>query len=73
MLSEHQTTGGYPRLAEVIKADREKLAQVKPGNQIQFIAMDLEKADHLNLESKQLQESTLNAIELLLQTSIKRV
>ena len=57
----------------MIKADRAKLAQVKPGNQIQFIAMDLEKADHLNLESKQLQESTLNAIELLLQTSIKRV
>ena len=72
MLSEHQTTGGYPRLAEVIKADRAKLAQVKPGNQIQFMPIDLEKADHLNLESLQLQESTMNSIELLLHTGIKR-
>jgi len=72
MLSEHQTTGGYPRLAEVIKADRAKLAQVKPGNQIQFMPIDLEKADHLNLESLQLQESTINSIELLLHTGIKR-
>ena len=72
MLSEHQTTGGYPRLAEVIKADRAKLAQVKPGNQIQFVLIDLAKADHLNLESTQLQESTINSIELLLQTGVKR-
>ncbi len=73
MLSEHQTTGGYPRLAEVIKADQAKLAQVKPGNQIQLVAIDLVKADCLNLESKQLQESTINSIELLLQTNVKRV
>ena len=72
MLSEHQTTGGYPRLAEVIKADRAKLAQVKPGNKIQLVAIDIEKADHFNLESIQLQKSTMNAIALLLQTSIKR-
>jgi KipI family sensor histidine kinase inhibitor len=72
MLSEHQTTGGYPRLAEVIKSDQAKLAQVKPGNQIQLIAIDLANADRLNLESKQLQESTISSIELLLQTGIKR-
>ncbi len=73
LLSEHQTTGGYPRLAEVIKADLAKLAQVKPGNQIQFVAIDLTKADHLNLESTQLQELTINSIELLLQTGIKGI
>jgi len=72
MLSEYQTTGGYPRLAEIIKADRAKLAQVKPGNQIQFLPIDLEKADQLNLESIAMQISTLNSIEQLLNTGIKR-
>jgi len=72
MLSEHQTTGGYPRLAEVIKADRAKLAQVKPGNHVQFEVIDLARADQLNLESTQLQESTIHSIELLLQSGIKR-
>lgn len=71
MLSEHQTTGGYPRLAEVINADRAKLAQVKPGNQVQFFPIDLTEADRLNLDALQLQEATITSIELLLQSGNK--
>lgn len=33
---EHQTTGGYPRILEVISADRVVLAQLSPGTQIKF-------------------------------------
>jgi antagonist of KipI len=33
---EHQTTGGYPRVLEVISADRAILAQLSPGTQIKF-------------------------------------
>jgi KipI family sensor histidine kinase inhibitor len=67
MLAEHQTTGGYPRLAEVIHADLTKLAQVKPGNAIQLIPITLEEADHLNAEALKLQESTINSIQTMIQ------
>ena len=67
MLAEHQTTGGYPRLAEVIHADLTKLAQVKPGNAIQLIPIALEEADHLNAEALKLQESTINSIQTMIQ------
>jgi antagonist of KipI len=67
MLAEHQTTGGYPRLAEVIHADLTKLAQVKPGNAIQLMPITLEEADHLNAEALKLQESTINSIQTMIQ------
>lgn len=31
LMADHQTTGGYPRIASVIKADLPKLSQVRPG------------------------------------------
>ena len=67
MLSEHNTTGGYPRLAEVIKADQVKLAQVKPGSTIQLIPIDLATADRLNQESLNLQNSTICSIQTIIQ------
>jgi KipI family sensor histidine kinase inhibitor len=67
MLAEHQTTGGYPRLAEVVRSDLVKLAQIKPGNEIQLIPIDLEEADHLNAEALKLQESTIDSIQTMLQ------
>lgn len=36
LLSERQTTGGYPRIANVISADIPILAQLKPGDNISF-------------------------------------
>ena len=69
MLAEHQTTGGYPRLAEVIHSDLIKLAQVKPGSKIQLIPIDIEEADRLNLEALKLEESTINSIQTIIQTS----
>jgi antagonist of KipI len=67
MLAEHQTTGGYPRLAEVIHSNLIKLAQVKPGSKLQLIPIGIEEADHLNAEALKLQESTINAIETIIQ------
>ncbi|QWE21056.1 5-oxoprolinase/urea amidolyase family protein [Polynucleobacter sp. AP-Kolm-20A-A1] len=69
MLAEHQTTGGYPRLAEIIRADLVKLAQVKPGEKIRFIPIDIQEADRINAEALKLQESTINSIQTMIQTS----
>jgi antagonist of KipI len=66
MLAEHQTTGGYPRLAEVIRSDLVKLAQVKPGSKLQLVLIDLEAADKFNTEAVKLQESTMNAIQTII-------
>lgn len=71
MLAEHQTTGGYPRLAEVIRADLVKLAQLKPGNKIQLMPIDLEEADRINAEALKLQDATMHSIQTMIQTTGK--
>lgn len=44
MMADHQTTGGYARVANVISADFHKLAQLKPGDKIYFKEVDLAMA-----------------------------
>jgi allophanate hydrolase subunit 2 len=48
MMAEHQTTGGYPRLMEMISSERSKLAQLRPGDKIQFLPITLDEADQIN-------------------------
>ena len=45
LMSDHQTTGGYPKIAEVIAADTPSLAQVPPGAAVRFVAVKLDEAD----------------------------
>jgi antagonist of KipI len=46
LMADRQTTGGYPRIAEVITADVPRLAQVAPGvGAIRFARVTLEAAD----------------------------
>jgi antagonist of KipI len=47
LMADHQTTGGYPRIAHVVSAHLPKLAQLRPSDTIQFQLMDLESAEHL--------------------------
>lgn len=42
-----QTIGGYPRLAHVVTADWDRLAQVRPGQRVRFAAVDQPQARHL--------------------------
>ena len=42
-----QTIGGYPKIAQVISADLDKLGQLRPGNGIWFSPVSLEKAEEL--------------------------
>lgn len=44
LLSDAQTTGGYPRIANVIQAEVSLLAQQKPGDRIRFRKISLEEA-----------------------------
>lgn len=37
LLADAQTVGGYPRLANVFNKDMDKLAQLKPGDELRFV------------------------------------
>lgn len=43
-----QTIGGYPKVAHVIAADVDRLAQLRPGQMIRFRAVTLEEAEALH-------------------------
>ena len=47
MLSDHGTIGGYPKIAVVISADLDKVAQLTPGTKIRFKDVNLEEAEKL--------------------------
>ena len=44
LMKDAQTTGGYPRIVNVIKADLDKLGQLKPGDELRFELVNLEEA-----------------------------
>lgn len=56
LMADAQTIGGYPRLANVITADLDRLAQVRPGDQIGFVRVEPLAAVEL-LRQKQREES----------------
>jgi antagonist of KipI len=51
---EQQTTGGYPKIANVISADLHSLGQLRPRDEIRFEQVDWETARALLLEKEQL-------------------
>lgn len=46
-MNDRQTTGGYPKIATVIRADLARLGQAKPGDMISFETVSVEKAELL--------------------------
>lgn len=45
LMAERQTTGGYPRIGQVITADLAKLAQLQPNSQVTFEIVSIEEAE----------------------------
>ena len=43
-MADRQTTGGYPKIGQVISADLSSLAQLQPGSTIQFMEDHIEEA-----------------------------
>jgi len=44
LLNEHQTTGGYPKIATVVSADLHRLARAAVGAKLSFVKVSLEEA-----------------------------
>jgi biotin-dependent carboxylase-like uncharacterized protein len=52
LLADHQTTGGYPKVATVISADIPVVGRRKPGDRIRFAAVDVAEAERLRREQE---------------------
>ena len=62
LMADHQTTGGYPRIAEIASADVARLAQLAPGGSVHFARCSLEIAAELRRDARLRLESALRGI-----------
>jgi antagonist of KipI len=53
LMADRQTTGGYPRLGDVITVDQPLIAQLRPGDTVRFVAVSLDIAHALYREREQ--------------------
>lgn len=53
LMADHQTTGGYPRVAQVISAHHSRLAQLAPGGSFHFRLVDQDRAEELLQQQQQ--------------------
>jgi len=47
LLADHQTTGGYPKIATVISADLPLVGRRRPGDRVRFAAVGIAEAERL--------------------------
>ncbi|OGX83748.1 biotin-dependent carboxyltransferase family protein [Hymenobacter coccineus] len=64
LLADRQTTGGYPRLAQVITADFGALAQAAPGQVLRFQEVSLDEAQALYLAQERAVRALQRGIQL---------
>ncbi|MDQ0208230.1 5-oxoprolinase subunit C family protein [Alkalicoccobacillus murimartini] len=52
LLADRQSTGGYPRIAQVMIVDIPKLAQLKPGESVLFEEVSLQEAEQIYIQAE---------------------
>ncbi|RYZ52897.1 MAG: biotin-dependent carboxyltransferase family protein [Sphingobacteriales bacterium] len=52
LMADCQTTGGYPRIAQIAAIDLPVIAQMRQGDQLRFQVIDIRQAESLLLEHK---------------------
>jgi antagonist of KipI len=62
LMADHQTTGGYPRIAEIASADVARLAQLAPGGKVHFAKCSLDIATELRRDARERLQSALRGI-----------
>lgn len=68
LMADRQTTGGYPRLGEVVTVDLGVLAQARPGDEVRFQDISLTDAQRLDRERERDLRQARREIELRHQT-----
>ena len=64
LMAEHQTTGGYPRLAHVSSTSLPSIAQLKPNEEICFRVITLKQAEDNMMQQQKYLEQLQNACKL---------
>lgn len=72
LMADHQTTGGYPRVAHVISSYHSRLAQTKAGDKISFRFTDQHTAEELMVKQQQHLLQLQNACTFRLQEYCKK-
>jgi antagonist of KipI len=62
LMADHQTTGGYPRIAEIASADVPRLAQIAPGGTVHFARCGLDMAAELRKDMRGRLQGVLRGI-----------
>ncbi|WP_010630758.1 biotin-dependent carboxyltransferase family protein [Sporolactobacillus vineae] len=52
LMTDHQSTGGYPRIAQVATVDLPILAQLPPDSRIRFSLISVDKAENLLIQQE---------------------
>ena len=52
LLADRQTTGGYPKFAQVASVDFSKVGQVRPGEKVKFMMITHREAERLLLQQE---------------------
>ncbi len=63
LMADHQTTGGYPKIAEIAAADVPRLAQLAPGGAVRFARCSLEQARELRRALRLRLDAALRSLE----------
>ena len=63
LLADHQTTGGYPKIATVISADLPRLGRCRPGDPLRFVSVELEAAEEMCREAEREFAKLVGALE----------
>ena len=71
LMADHQTTGGFPRIAHVITPHLSKLAQMNAGTGIKFTITDQETAEELLIKRNHHLQHLQNACKLKLSSFLK--
>ena len=64
LMADHQTTGGYPRLAHVTSTSLSSVAQLKPNDEIRFRIITLKQAEDNLMQQQNYLEQLRNACKL---------
>ena len=62
LMADHQTTGGYPKIAEIAGADIPGLAQLAPGGRVRFTECTVEDAEMARAAADKRVREVLQAI-----------
>ena len=70
LLADHQTTGGYPKIATVISADLPAAGRRRPGGTIRFAAVTVEEAEEIRRAQERDLAKLLASAETVMQEAI---